>query len=89
LFVTLYRFIEEDPMKKLMWAVVVVMCLAGFSSPSFADEMGKGKGEMKGEMKGEKGKTGEKGDKGKMQGEGGTMKSDMDKGDKDKMKGGK
>ena len=32
-------------MKKLVSAVVAVMCLACFSSPSFADEMGKGKGE--------------------------------------------
>jgi hypothetical protein len=83
-------------MRKLIVATIAVLCLAGFSSLSFADEMGKGKGQA-GEMKGEKGKKhddmGEmKSDKGKMQGEmkedGGKMKGEMDKGDMGK-KGGK
>jgi hypothetical protein len=41
-------------MKTMMLAVVTVVCLAGFGSLSFADEMGKGKEGMKGEMKGDK-----------------------------------
>jgi len=39
-----------------MRLLIAVMCLAGFSSLSFADEMGKMKDEMKGEMKGKKDK---------------------------------
>ncbi len=39
-----------------MLSLIAVMCLAGFSSLSFADEMGKMKDEMKGEMKGKKDK---------------------------------
>jgi hypothetical protein len=75
-------------MKKMILAVVAVLCLAGFSSVSFADDMGKEKGAMKGEMKGDKRKTHDdmgdmKHDKDKMQGE---MKGDSDKmkGDMDK-----
>jgi hypothetical protein len=59
-------------MKKIMLSVIAVMCLVGFSSLSFAEDMGSMKGEMKGmkdEMKGE-------------------MKSDMKgMGMKDEMKG--
>ncbi len=85
-------------MRKLIVAAVAVMCLAGFSSLSFADDMGKGKDSMKGEMKGDNRKTHDdmgdmKGDKDKMQGDmkgdSGKMKGDMDKGDMGKMKGGK
>jgi hypothetical protein len=56
------------PMKRFMLCVTAVMCLAGFSSLSFADEMGKMKDEMKGEMKGEKDKM-----KGEMKGKMGEM----------------
>jgi hypothetical protein len=38
-------------MKKIMLSVFAVMCLAGVSSLSFAEDMGKMKGDMKGEMK--------------------------------------
>jgi hypothetical protein len=59
-------------MKKIMLSVISIMCLVGFSSLSFAEEMGKMKGmkdemkgmkdEMKGDMKGDmKGKMGEMG----------------------------
>ena len=37
-------------MKKLMWSVIAVMCLAGFSSLSFAADMGEMKDKMKGKM---------------------------------------
>ena len=40
-------------MKKIMLSAIAVMCLAGFSSLSFAEDMGKMKDEMKGEMKDE------------------------------------
>ena len=42
-------------MKKIMLSVIAVMCLAGFSSLSFAEDMGKMKGDMKGmkDMKGD------------------------------------
>ena len=40
-------------MKKMMVSLVAVMCLAGASSLSFAEDMGSMKGEMKGDMKGE------------------------------------
>jgi len=43
-------------MKKMPLSVIAVMCLFGVSSLSFADEMGKMKGEMKAkhdEMKGD------------------------------------
>ncbi len=82
-------------MKRLMVAIVAVLCLAGFSSLSFADDMGKGKDSMKGEMKGDKKKTPDdmgdmKHDKDKMQGEmkgdSGKMK-EIDKGEMGKMKG--
>ena len=38
-------------MKKIMLLAIAVMCLVGFSSLSFAADMGKMKDEMKGEMK--------------------------------------
>jgi hypothetical protein len=64
-------------MKKMMLAVIAVMCLVGFSSLTFAADMGKMKDEMKGEMKEKMGEM--KGDKssemkGDMKGE---MKGDM------------
>ena len=83
-------------MKKMLSAAVTMLCLVGFSSLSFADEMGKGKESMKGEMKGDKRKTHDdmgdmKGDKGKMQGDmkgdSGKMKGEMDNGEMGKMKG--
>ena len=43
-------------MKKIMLSLIAVMCLAGFSSLSFAEDMGKMKDEMKGEMKGDEGR---------------------------------
>ncbi len=62
-------------MKKIMLSVIAVMCLVGFSSLSFAEDMGKMKDEMKGEMKGDK--MGEmKGMKGDKMGE---MKEGMGK----------
>ena len=64
-------------MKKIMLSLIAVMCLAGFSSLSFAEDMGKMKGDMKGEMKDMKGD---------MKGEMKDMKGDM-KGMKDEMKG--
>ena len=80
-------------MKKMMVAAVAILCLAGFGSVSFADEMGKGKEGMKGEMKGDKRKTHDdmgdmKHDKmqGDMKGDSG-KKGDMDKGEMGKMKG--
>jgi len=47
-------FTRRFPMKKIMLSVIAVMCLVGFSSLSFAEDMGKMKDEMKGEMKGDK-----------------------------------
>ena len=41
-------------MKKFMLSLIAVMCLVGFSSLSFAEDMGKMKEEMKGDMKGHK-----------------------------------
>ncbi len=41
-------------MKKIMLSLIAVMGLVGFSSLSFAEDMGKMKDEMKGEMKGMK-----------------------------------
>jgi hypothetical protein len=38
------------PMKKIMMAMVAIVCLIGLNSTVFADEMGKMKGEM-GQMK--------------------------------------
>jgi hypothetical protein len=64
-------------MKKMMLSLVAVMCLVGFSSLSFAEDMGKMKGDMKGEMKDMKGE---------MKGKHEEMKGDM-KGMKDEMKG--
>jgi hypothetical protein len=61
-------------MKKMMMAVMAVMCLAGFSSLSFAEDMGSMKGEMKGEMKS------------KMSGKHDEMKGEM-KAKHDQMKG--
>ena len=43
-------------MKKIMLSLTAVMCLAGFSSLSFAEDMGKMKDETMGEMKGDMGK---------------------------------
>ena len=50
-------------MKNIMLSLTAVMCLVGFSSLSFAEDMGKMKddmkdmkGDMKGEMKGATGK---------------------------------
>ena len=40
-------------MKNIMLSVIAGMCLVGFSSLSFAEDMGKMKDEMKGDMKGE------------------------------------
>jgi Sec-independent protein translocase protein TatA len=84
---------RRSSMKKIMLSVVAVMCLAGFSSLSFAADMGKMKDEMKGEMKEMKGemKGDMKGDmkgemKDKMKAKHDEMKGDM-KGMKDEMKG--
>ena len=68
-------------MKKMMLSVIAVMCLVGFSSLSFAADMGKMKDEMKGDMKEKMGEM-----KDKMKGDG--MKDDgmKDDGMKDKMK---
>lgn len=83
-------------MKRFMATAVTVLCLAGLSVVSFADEKGKGKDGMKGEMQGNKRKTHDdmgdmKHDKDKMQGEmkgdSEKMKGDMDKGEMGKMKG--
>jgi hypothetical protein len=38
-------------MKKVLLSMVAIACFMGFGTLSFADEMGKMKGEMKGEMK--------------------------------------
>jgi uncharacterized protein YjbJ (UPF0337 family) len=67
-------------MKKIMLSVIAVMCLVGFSSLSFAADMGEMKDKMKGEMKEKMGEM--KGDKaGEMKGDmKGEMKGDM-KGD--------
>ena len=59
-------------MKRIMVSLVAVMCLAGFASLSFAEDMGKMKGEMKDGMKGEM-----KGMKGEMKGMKGEMKGEM------------
>ena len=79
-------------MKKMMLAVIAVMCLVGFSSLSFAADMGEMKdkvkekvGEMKDKMKGDGMK--DDGMKDKMKEKVGEMKDKM--GDmKDKMKEG-
>ena len=60
-------------MKKMMLSVIAVMCLVGFSSLSFAADMGKMKDEMKGDMKEKMGEM-----KDKMKGDG--MKDDGMKG---------
>ena len=75
---------EEVLMKRIMLSLIVVMSLGGFSALSFADEMGK----MKGEMKGEMGKTKDdmKGEKDKMKGES-KGKGDETKAKHDEMKG--
>jgi hypothetical protein len=77
-------FTRRFPMKKIMLSVIAVMCLVGFSSLSFAEDMGKMKDEMKGEMKEMKGdmkgemKGDMKGDmKGKMKAKHDEMKGDM------------
>jgi hypothetical protein len=62
-------------MKNIMLSVIASMCLVGFSSLSFAEDMGKMKGEMKGhqdEMKGEM-----KGNMGAMKGEMKDTKGEM------------
>jgi hypothetical protein len=75
-------FIRRFAMKKIMLSVVAAMCLAGFSSLSFAEDMGSMKDEMKGEMKGMKDEM-----KGEMKGMKDEMKGEM-KGDmKGEMKG--
>lgn len=38
-------------MKKILFTVITVLCLSGFSGLSYADEMSKMKAEAKGEMK--------------------------------------
>lgn len=85
-------------MKRFMFAVVTVIWLIGSSSMTFADEMGKMKGEMQGgtdkahkEMKGKaKGEMNEmKGKTGEMKGKTGEMKEGKAGEMKDSMKGGK
>jgi hypothetical protein len=44
------QFTRRPSMKKILMSVVTVACLAGFGTLSFAEEMGKMKGEKKGEM---------------------------------------
>ena len=44
-------------MKQIMLSIIAVMCLAGFTSLSYADDMGKTQREMKGEMKGQIGRA--------------------------------
>ena len=57
-------------MKNIMLSLTAVMCLVGFSSLSFAEDMGKMKDDMKGEMKMKGMKDEMKGDmKGDMKGE--------------------
>ena len=78
-------------MKKILMSVVTVACLAGFGTLSFAEEMGKMKGEKKGEMM--KGEMKAKPDEMKAKKDEMKMKQDeMMKGDmklkKDEMKGG-
>lgn len=78
-------------MKKILMSVVTVVCLAGFGALSFAEEMGKMKGEKKGEMM--KGEMKAKPDEMKAKTDEMKMKQDeMMKGDmklkKDEMKGG-
>ena len=65
-------------MKKIMLSVFAVLCLAGASSLSFAEDMGKMKGDMKGEMKAKHDEM-----KGEMKGMKDEMKGDM----KGEMKG--
>ncbi len=77
-------------MKKIMQSLFAVMCLVGFSSLSFAEDMGKMKEEMKGDMKGHNDEM--KGEmKGKMDGKKGKKDEMMMKGDMkakpDEMKG--
>ena len=62
-------------MKQIMLSIIAVMCLAGFTSLSYADDMGKTKNEMKGEMKGQKDDMKAKHDemKGEMKGKSGEM----------------
>jgi hypothetical protein len=75
-------FTRRFSMKKIMLSVVAVMCLASFSSLSFAEDMGSMKDEMKGEMKGMKDEM-----KGEMKGMKDEMKGEI-KGDmKGEMKG--
>jgi hypothetical protein len=89
-------FTRRFSMKKIMLSVIAVMCVVGFGSLSFAEDMGKMKDEMKGEMKEMKGDM--KGDmkgemKGKMKAKHDEMKGEMKemkgemKGMKDEMKG--
>jgi len=78
-------------MKKIMLSLFAVMCLVGFSSPSFADELGKMKEDMTGEK--DKMKTGVKGKADEMKGKGDAMKKKEEsmkgemKGTSDEMKG--
>jgi hypothetical protein len=64
-------------MTTIMLSIIAATCLIGFSSFSFADEMGKIKDEMEGEMKGHQDEM-----KGEMMG-----KMDAMKGEEDEMKG--
>lgn len=76
-------------MKKIMLSTIAIMCLTGLGSLSFAEEMGKMKGEMmKGEMKEEKDKMKSevKGKHDEMKAKHDAMKGDM-KAHKDAMKG--
>ena len=70
-------FTRGFSMKKIMLSLIAVICLAGFSSFSFADEMGK----MKEDVMSEKNKMKED-----VMGEMGQMKADV-KSEKDKIKG--
>jgi hypothetical protein len=77
-------FTRRFAMKKTILLAVAIGCLMGFSSLSFAADMGKMKDEMKGEMKEMKGdmKGEMKGDmkgemKGKMKAKHDEMKGDM------------
>jgi high-affinity K+ transport system ATPase subunit B len=65
-------------MKKILLSLMAVVCFTGFSALSFAEEMGKMKGEMKGEMM--------KAKKDEMKAKKDEMKGEM-KADHDKMKG--
>jgi hypothetical protein len=73
-----HHFTRRRSMKKILLSMVAIACFMGFGTLSFADEMGKMKGEMKGEMM--------KAKKDEMKTEKEAMKSEM-KAKKDEMKG--